>query len=205
MNNRVDALAVLPNGDLIAGGDFTTAGGQVSAYWARYSMTGAPAAALSPSSQSVDSGQSVTLAAAPANGYSNVTYQWTRNGVNISDGPGGASPRGGAVAGSSGSLASPTSVSMTTLTIEGATPDDSGDYAVTFSNACGSATSASADVVVTGCLADFNHDGGIDFSDVSDFFAAWEIGESTADMNQDGGVDGSDTSVFFEVWEAGGC
>jgi hypothetical protein len=55
------------------------------------------------------------------------------------------------------------------------------------------------------CAADFNRDGGIDGTDVSAFFAAWEIGDYSADVNQDGGIDGSDVAAFFSVWEAGGC
>jgi hypothetical protein len=38
MNNSVTALAVLPSGDLAAGGGFTIAGGSVSAALARYSF-----------------------------------------------------------------------------------------------------------------------------------------------------------------------
>ncbi len=55
------------------------------------------------------------------------------------------------------------------------------------------------------CPADFNADGGVDGTDVEDFFASWESGGREADVNFDGGVDGADISVFFEAWEAGGC
>ncbi len=58
---------------------------------------------------------------------------------------------------------------------------------------------------LTPCPADFNQDGGVDGSDISAFFEAWEAGESSADVNFDGGVDGSDIDTFFTVWEAGGC
>lgn len=54
------------------------------------------------------------------------------------------------------------------------------------------------------CLADFNRDGGVDGSDVVDFFRSWSAGDSTADVNEDGGVDGSDVVTFFAAWE-GGC
>jgi hypothetical protein len=33
-------MTILPNGDLVAGGQFTTAGGRVSAYWARWGLLG---------------------------------------------------------------------------------------------------------------------------------------------------------------------
>jgi hypothetical protein len=55
------------------------------------------------------------------------------------------------------------------------------------------------------CIADFNQDGGVDGTDVVDFFVAWEAGETDADVNRDGGTDGSDLREFFSVWEAGGC
>ena len=55
------------------------------------------------------------------------------------------------------------------------------------------------------CAADFNRDGGIDGSDVSAFFLAWERGGDGADVNEDGGTDGADIEAFFGVWEAGGC
>ncbi len=56
-----------------------------------------------------------------------------------------------------------------------------------------------------GCIGDFNQDGGIDGSDVQDFFAAWSQGDPSADVNQDGGVDGSDVVTFFDAWEQGSC
>jgi hypothetical protein len=55
------------------------------------------------------------------------------------------------------------------------------------------------------CPADFNQDGGVDGSDVDDFFAAWSEGLPSADVNYDGGVDGLDVETFFNAWEAGGC
>ncbi len=54
-----------------------------------------------------------------------------------------------------------------------------------------------------GCIGDFNQDGGIDGTDVSDFFSAWEAGSPGADVNQDGGVDGADVDFFFLHWENG--
>jgi hypothetical protein len=55
------------------------------------------------------------------------------------------------------------------------------------------------------CKADYNHDGGIDGSDIESFFADWEQGLAAADINIDGGVDGSDIEAFFTIWSAGGC
>lgn len=55
------------------------------------------------------------------------------------------------------------------------------------------------------CAADYNHDGGIDGSDIVAFFADWEDGAPCADVNQDGGIDGGDMELFFALWEGGGC
>jgi hypothetical protein len=54
----VNALATLPNGDLIAGGTFTTAGGNPSAYFARYTF-GSPADVAGPG-QSLGSDNALT-------------------------------------------------------------------------------------------------------------------------------------------------
>jgi hypothetical protein len=53
------------------------------------------------------------------------------------------------------------------------------------------------------CPADVTRDGGVDGSDISAFFAAWEIGEASSDLNGDGAVDGQDVHEFFSHWEAG--
>jgi len=153
MNNNVYALAVLPSGDQVAGGDFTTAGGNVSAYFARWTETNIPWIALQPQPQTLASGQTLNLSATPANGYANVSVQWQRNGVPITNGPGGASPGGGTVSGAFGPLPSPTIGTPATLTITSATPTDSGAYTAVFSNACGSATSTAAAATVN-CRAD---------------------------------------------------
>lgn len=55
------------------------------------------------------------------------------------------------------------------------------------------------------CPADYNLDGGIDGSDVGEFFADWSNAETRADVNYDGGVDGADVAIFFEAWGNGGC
>jgi hypothetical protein len=60
-------------------------------------------------------------------------------------------------------------------------------------------------LVVCGCAADFNDDGGVDGGDISAFFEAWEAATGCSDVNDDGGVDGGDVSVFFSLWESGGC
>ncbi|MBS0197781.1 MAG: hypothetical protein JSR77_13585 [Planctomycetes bacterium] len=53
------------------------------------------------------------------------------------------------------------------------------------------------------CAADFNHDGGVDGADVSDFFSAWERAEKSAEMECDGGIDAGDVAAFFVRWQNG--
>jgi hypothetical protein len=208
-NDVINALAVHPNGDLIAGGNFTTAGVQVSAYVARYSSSGAPEALISPAWEARCTRQTVTLTASAYYNFSDVSFQWHRNGLAITDGEGGASQGGGIVSGASGTFPSPTSNATTTLTISLLEASDAGSYTCTFTNACGSATTSPATLTVVSCEppcgADFNQDGGIDGADYEPFFVAWEAGLPAADVNADGGVDGSDIETFLTAWEAGGC
>lgn len=86
-------------GELLVGGDFARAGGNVSAYFARYTFTNAPWVARHPQPFAADPGTVVTLSATAAIGYDNLTFQWQREAIpgsgqwlNLSDGPGGASP-----------------------------------------------------------------------------------------------------------------
>jgi hypothetical protein len=53
------------------------------------------------------------------------------------------------------------------------------------------------------CPADLTNDGGVDGSDVSEFFARWEAADIGADLTGDGAVDGQDVHEFFSHWEAG--
>lgn len=55
------------------------------------------------------------------------------------------------------------------------------------------------------CAADFSRDGGIDGTDVQQFFEAWEAGRTKADVNFDGAVEGRDIETFFTAWSQGGC
>jgi len=55
----------------------------------------------------------------------------------------------------------------------------------------------------TVCIGDYNQDGGVDGSDVTDFFIGWSAADPAADVNQDGGIDGSDVTDFFVAWSNG--
>ncbi len=55
------------------------------------------------------------------------------------------------------------------------------------------------------CFGDFNHDGAVDGTDLTEYYNAWLMGDSSADANIDGGVDGADLEAFFGRWSAGVC
>jgi len=203
-SSAVLALAVLRSGDLVAGGSFTRAGGLPSGYWARWSETGIPWVAQEPAGQSIDTGVPLTLTAACASGYDfdgAVTFQWQRNGVDITNGPGGASKRGGEVAGASGAL---TAANLaTTLTITAAQPSDAGDYTVVFTNSCGAVTSVAAAVTIaTPCPADLNADGTVGAQDLAALLGAW--GTNAGDVNADGTTDAQDLAAMLGAWGACG-
>jgi len=250
---QVRALAQMPNGDIVAGGDFDTAGGNPGgriarwdgANWARlpqgagdivwsllrtpqdelviagaYTYAGgsfsnkriarytdlpAPWCAKDPASQALADGATLTLQAAASTGFLNVSYQWKRDGADITNGAGGASVGGGVVSGASGSLASPTTGATITLTIAGAHASDSGLYTVVFTNTCGSGASVGADVDITApnCPGDFNHDGYVNGNDYDAFAELFETGDSGADFNHDGYVNGNDFDAFAEHFEVG--
>lgn len=129
-------------------------------------------------------GDTIVLSARMAPG-SGATFRWRRDGANLFN----------------GLLYS--GVTTPTLTINTADPALSGVYTLAATNGCGIAVSVPAFVNIT-CRGDFNNDGGIDGTDVADFFGAWEAGEATGDVNGDGGIDGADVDYFFGRWE-GGC
>lgn len=198
-----------PTETLPWGGEFSSAGGVPSGPLARWTDTGIPWVARQPLAQYLDVGEPLILPATCASGYDfngPVSFQWQRNGVDITDGPGGASTGGGTVSGASGALPSPTNNPTATLTIAEAQLSDTGEYTIIFTNSCGSITSAAASITVEHyCPADFNQDGGVDGGDVEPFFIAWEAADPAADVNRDGDVDGNDVEVFFIAWQAGGC
>jgi hypothetical protein len=198
----VYALAALPNGELVAGGNFTTAGGLPSNYFARWTDSGIPSVAEQPAAQSIDAGATLTLSSACVSGYDfngAVSFQWQRNGVDIADGDSGASKGGGEVSGASGALTA-TALS-TTLTITDARPSDAGEYTVVFTNSCGAATSVAAAVAITTpCPADLTGDGLIGSADLGVLLNAWGTKGSPADLTGDGSVDSADLAALLSAW-----
>lgn len=187
-------LLSLPNGDLAAIGTFTTVAGLQSAYFARWVHTPAPQVSGWPAPQSISQGLTSTLIASPVLGFAEradtLSYQWTRNGLPIFNGYGGASPAGGTVSGAHGTL---NSTSALTLTISDAQPTDSGEYAVTLTNDCGTASSQTASLIVSPppCTGDANASAHVDFADILSILEHWgatyapDAPETTGDANAD--------------------
>ena len=201
---RVQALSLHPSGEILVGGQFITAGGQPSAFFARWSASGLPWIVESPEPRTLDVLDTLELKATPPSGYPGLSVRWERNGVPILEGPGGASAGGGVVRGATAVIESPSAGLPSTLVIEGVRASDTGLYTAVFSNACGQAASAAAQVDVVGtCPSDTNGDGGVDADDVILFFARWDAGDAAADFNGDGGVDADDVIDFFARWDVG--
>ncbi len=195
--------------ELIAAGSFSTAGGSLSAYFARWTDDPKPWLAVQPQSKPVNQGLSLTLKAAAASGYVNVTYQWKRNGEAVQDGPSGASVGGGSVSGAAGALASPSDGSDVVLRIEGVQASDAGEYTVEFSNACNTTSSWAAAVSVNTCPGDLDADGLVNDTDFAAFAATYDtmLCDDSAmpvgclsDWNGDGVVDDRDFQIFVVAY-----
>jgi hypothetical protein len=126
MNGGVLALAVLPNGDLIAGGEFTTAGGTPASYIAALSLTGLVSFTSQPADASLIAG-GVARFGVQVSG-SGATYRWRRNGVDLFD---DARLSGAATA---------------SLTLTGVSNADQGFYSCIVTNACESRESEPAEL-----------------------------------------------------------
>jgi hypothetical protein len=71
------AVTALRSGEIVAGGSFTAAGGQTSAYWARWTETGSPWIARHPAPSTAHCpGQPAAFSVTPASGYGALTLRW---------------------------------------------------------------------------------------------------------------------------------
>lgn len=185
-------------------GPFSASNGESASGIARYSRTGVPWFAARPVEQAVSAGDTLTLSATCATGFEFTTpvqFEWRRNGAPLADGAGGASPGGGFVKGASGTLSA--NGAVTTLVILNAQVSDAGDYAVTFSNSCGSADSGEVLVTVeVACTADINEDGFVDSSDLGFVLSQWGPSKSamSADLDRNGWVDSADLGILLSSW-----
>jgi len=91
---------------------------------------------------------------------------------------------------------------------------DSGAYTAVASNTCGEVESAPAAVVIGDptCPADFNNDGTVNSTDVSDFVNQWfqdQVDETLfTDWDNNGVINSTDVSTYINSWfedTAAGC
>lgn len=121
-----------------------------------------------------------------ATGNGELTYQWFRNELPISDGPG--------ISGSTTDTLQLTDVICL---------DDAGQYRVRVIDACGPAFSLAVPLIVS-ILADINHDCKVNGSDLALVLGAWgpcpDPENCPADLNGDGIVNGADLALVLGNW-----
>ena len=198
VNNRVNALTTLPNGDLIAGGTFSAVGGTYARFIARYNFgTPAPTIATQPLPQSACPAGSATFTIA-AGGSGPFTYQWRAGGtpINTTTNP---------------------SAATSTLTLTNVQPGNAGSYDCIVTNACGSVTSNVATLTLLDSCCDSidfnNNDVFPEDQDVIDFFEVLAGGDcspgntcSDIDFNNNGVFpEDQDVIDFFNVLAGGTC
>jgi spore coat protein A len=117
-----------------------------------------------------------------------LTYQWRKNNVNISDGPG---PSGSTIGGAT----------TPTLTITNADWNDNGQYDCRITNPCGHPLTNKATVIVTpACKGDLNFDGVVNVLDLTIFlgqFGTVVVPGTGGDLNADGSVNVLDLTIFL--------
>ncbi|MBI1191226.1 MAG: hypothetical protein GC200_11170 [Tepidisphaera sp.] len=203
----VNALTTF-RGEIIAGGNFSSAGGVPALNIARWSDSGLPTFSQQPAPALACLGDAASFSVLPASGYGDdtLTYRWIRNNTPLIDGP---QPSGSAISGATTPL----------LTITGVSAADAADYACTVTDACGSATSQAAPLTLRpaydricggpGCDPDLNHDGVADDSDIAYLINTIAGGDNPTninpDFNQDGAADQTDIDALINVIAGGVC
>ncbi|MBL9150792.1 MAG: immunoglobulin domain-containing protein [Phycisphaerae bacterium] len=135
----------------------------------------------------VDPGATLTLTVDAA-GDAPLTYQWSRDGVDLANGPTGT---GSVVAGAT----------STTLTITNVSAADQGTYLVSVTNPCTTAPGEEITVTVGGSLpGDYNHDGHVDGADLGQLLGAWGTSNAAIDLTGDGVVNGADLGALLGYW-----
>ncbi|MBS0197762.1 MAG: immunoglobulin domain-containing protein [Planctomycetes bacterium] len=133
LDSAAEAFAVLPDGDLIAGGFFTAIGGASARSIARYSWGSAISLNEHPSDSAVCVGEDLEIHVV-AIGSDPITYRWRRDGHTLSD--------------QAGHIAGATTPS---LNIINPVPADSGEYDCVVTNQCGTVVSNPGTVTIVPC------------------------------------------------------
>jgi len=81
---------------------------------------------------------------------------------------------------------------------------DSGERWDYFATGTGGVNDVRQSAAYRACIADFNGDGNLDFTDVDDFIADFEAGRISADVNGDAALDFQDFDTLIQAFE-GGC
>ena len=194
---NVGALVALPNGDVIAAGSFTSAGGVAVNSIARYAF-GSTAASITGQPQPVSVCHNGTAAFSVAASGSSLAYRWQ-----VEDGAVWRDIAEGADIILGGEFQGHSSGSTTAQFrwFNAPTRPNPGRVRCVVSNSCGSVTSNAATLTV--CAGDFNCDSSVDFFDYLDFVDAFTSGAANADFNSDGSIDFFDYLDFVDAFTTG--
>ncbi|MFO0830660.1 MAG: hypothetical protein U0637_02340 [Phycisphaerales bacterium] len=202
-NGPVLSLASFQN-ELHVGGQFTAVGSPVkyTMGYARYLETGVPwFAGFVQMSGSQCPGSNFSVTGAIAEGYDNLSPQWRKDGVPLTE---GFTPWGSYISGAQ----------SLQLDVLGAYAGDSGSYDLVVSSPCGSVTSGATVVSIPVCdCVDFNNDGLFpDAFDIVEFLAVFSGGPCSTgscndiDFNNDGLFpDTLDIDALLSVFAGGPC
>jgi hypothetical protein len=201
-----DHLALLPNGDLLAAGNFATAGNRIAHGFARFTAANLPPEiVIQPQSTTACPGYWAGMTVTAA-GAEPMSFQWRKDGVALDQ--------------------QPLVVGLTReLYLYEITAEQGGVYDCVVSNPCGSTTSTPASLLIGSCacspadVAGGNHQYGgpdgqvdaIDFVTFINWFSAADgygvyadiAGDGEDGLQPDGVVDGADFIAFMNAFAAG--
>jgi trimeric autotransporter adhesin len=166
--------------------------GSVTSSAAALVVNSGPSFTTQPSNLTITEGCAFTFTAS-ASGTAPITYQWRKDGVDISGATGSSYTTGPAV------------------------PADAGVYDCVATNACGSTTSDGATLTVSGCVADTDDgtgtgapDGGVGIEDLLYYLSLYDLGDNGADVDdgsqtgfRDGGVGIEDLLYYLQRFDSG--
>ena len=181
--------------EVVVGGLVSTAGGNPTYGFARWSNTGIPDFTQTPVSLDRPCAGSASFSVAVASGFGDVSFAWRRNGEPISP------------------IDNPTAASGTLL-LNPISHADDGIYDCLVTSACANVASPQAALVSTCCPADLNFDSLVDDGDFQIFVVAYDrlvcAGEAAipgcpSDQNRDSFVDDADFGLFLNAYNALEC
>ncbi len=164
--------------------DVTNVCGTVTSNTCVLTVNTAPNVTTDPTSQTVNAGVNVQFSVV-ATGTAPLSYQWRRNGSNLSNG---------------GNISGATNA---TLTITAVAEANEGSYDCVVTNGCGNDTSLAATLTVNPvpCAGDLNGDGLVDLVDLTTLLANFGTASGATaamgDMDADGDIDLGDLTAFL--------